>query len=164
MAAISPIFSQHSLLKNSLDAVLVKLVNYFEPEDIPVNVLEKELEHYDKHREKVTESVWQFEKAAFENPRLQPHLLQHKKAGLISHENYLSVVANQLGWPQEIPFSSSVMSKIRNKFNHNEIPAHPDVSDLMPYVAMNRPSNQLICQFLIENTVKAYQCLQSKCL
>lgn len=30
LAAISPIFSQYSLLKNSLDAVLVKLVNYFE--------------------------------------------------------------------------------------------------------------------------------------
>ncbi len=111
------------------DRRMENLLKYYKDDEINHSLLKEDLELYNRGREDLFEKIYQFEEVALDSD-LKDDLLEKKKDGFVAHRDIIEIIMNHFS---DFSFDLGLKDviELRNRFNHNQIPYKPKLSELI---------------------------------
>ncbi|KAA6340367.1 hypothetical protein EZS27_011763 [termite gut metagenome] len=109
------------------DRRLPDLLGYYGEKEIPLKVLETEMETYDRMRKDAIEQIYNFEKLIYDNFESELKKSVDPSALYIDHNHYLNFVKQKFKLETVITeMQSESFRELRNKIEHNQFPPRED--------------------------------------
>jgi rubrerythrin len=109
------------------DSRLPDLFGYYEEKEIPLEVVEKEMETYDRMRKDVIEQIYNVEKLIYDTFESELKQSVDPSAPCIDHTHYLDFVKQKFNLDTVVEeMQSESFRKLRNKIEHNQFPPRED--------------------------------------